>query len=103
MTVSPNSTALLPTRTRINPADPEGAEYFEAGDVLYVTRNSKGSVRVAKSAGHCEDIVLGSRIDAHHDQTRANFGELEIIGIRFSSGDSVGELPNKRLALRVFK
>lgn len=109
MTVPPKgSVALLPTRTNVNVNAPETNEYFGT-DLTYLvvrrvgfTNTSVASTYADASnpeAGH----FIGERFEAHHDQEGYTFGVLEVIGIRTREGVLSGQIPARKLSLRVFK
>ena len=100
------SLALLPTRTYINPMQPESATYFDSGQVAYIMRKTgEPSVMVATSFGDLGTaFAVGSVHEVHHDQTCRSRGRLMIIGVRnFATGESTGTVYDRKLTHHVFK
>jgi hypothetical protein len=103
-----HSVALLPTQTNINLHSPESNEYFTS-DLTYLVLRQQGSYKTSiastyataenPTAGH----VLGERWEAHHDQAMYSFGTLVVIGMRTREGVLSGDVPERKLSLRVFK
>ena len=102
-----SSTALLPTATNINLFNAEENKYFASHNTYLVLRSSRGGkltiastyAGVDPTAGHW----IGERFDAHHDQSGYHFGLMTVVGMRTREGKTFGEIPNRKLALRVFK
>lgn len=99
--------AILPTRTNINLHEPGSNPYFEIGLVYHVLkgrsrRTDKTTYRVVSGAGGTAYWELGTRKDFFHDQTGLDFGNLELVGT-VVNGKFDGEIPNRKIALSVFK
>jgi hypothetical protein len=98
-----HSYAIFNSGTKINPASPADAEYYDAGQVAYVLERPSGSRVVATSFGSLR-LTVGSRYDFHHDQSRRAMGLLQVIGtVEFATGITEGEIPDKKLPHFVFK
>jgi hypothetical protein len=104
MPIPSHSAALLPTNTNINPSDPTSNEYFSDGDSsLEVVRSSRtGKLTVAQTYGN-SPRAIGDAFEAHHDQQGYTFGLLTVVAIRRPNGDVEGDLPTRKLSLRVYK
>lgn len=100
-------TAILPTSTKMNPASPATAEFFDEGQTAYVMQKvgAKRPTRVFTSFGEpFADWAVGSHQTVRHDQTCGYMGEFVVVGVvNFKSGVSWGDIPNKKLAHGVFK
>ena len=102
-----DSVALLPTATNINLFNAEENKYFAIHDTYLVLRSSRGGkltiastyAGVDPTAGHW----IGEQFDAHHDQSGYHFGLMTVVGMRTREGRIFGEIPSRKLALRVFK
>jgi len=103
-----NTTAVLPTRTWMNPSAPEKAEYFERDQTAYILEGygddpNKKVHRVLTSYGR-GDWAIGSKHALHHDQTMEQLGEWEVVGIvTFFDFRVDGNAPNKKMPHWVFK
>jgi len=98
-----NGTALLPAGVHVNPATREG-EYMEAGQTLYVLqRLGSSGLTVASSFGDA-GWALGSVQECYHDQEGYQFGTGQrVVGIHHVNGAIEGNVPSRKLPLRVFK
>lgn len=98
------STAILPTGTKINPAFPQQAEYFDTDQTAFVVRDGE-KTRVWTSFGDFgESWAVGTSHIAHHDQTLRRLGYFTVIGkVNFATGEKTGEIPNRKLPHDVFK
>lgn len=99
--------AILPTRTNINLHEPESNPYYEADLVYHVLkgrsrRTDKTTYRVVSGWGDSPYWELGTRKDFFHDQTSRDFGNLELVGT-VVKGKFDGEIPDRKIALSVFK
>ena len=100
---SRDSHAILTTRTKMNPANPVGADFFSREQTAYVLRNAAGTVIVATSFGDLA-FKTGEWREFHHDQSRRSMGELEVIGVAdFTTGETLGEVPDQPVTHYVFK
>lgn len=100
------SSALLPTGTRMNPAQPDGAKFFESDQYAYVVKNvDTGALRVLTSFGHVgEAWEVGTLHSIHHDQSLRHLGYWEVVGTHdYKTGVTTGEVPDKKLGHWVFK
>jgi hypothetical protein len=103
----PETVWVLPTATKINPAAPQSATYYDPDQVAYVMRRMDvprtRPTCVATSFGTA-DGKIGDRWVFIHDQTGARLGEYEVVGIAiFKTGETIGEVPNANINHRVFK
>jgi hypothetical protein len=102
-----NLAALLPTGTKMNPARPDSAEYFDAGQTAIVVRNlDSGTLRVFTTFGQVGNAwAIGTRHEVKHDQTGRYLGEFQVIGTVEFAGIRItqGEVPNRSLPHWVFK
>ena len=100
-----DSYAILNSNTTINPADPAGAEYYDAGQVAYILERESGRKVVATSFGTLsDDLAVGKRQGFHHDQSQRSMGLLTVTGIvTFADGSTLGDIPDKKLPHFVFK
>jgi hypothetical protein len=106
-----NSSALLPTQTRMNPASPETADYYEKDQFAYVVEKldwagqPSKTYRVLTSFGDLgEAWKIGTSHEIHHDQTFRNLGFFKVVGTHdYKTGTKAGEVPDKKLAHWVFK
>lgn len=98
------STALLPTRTNMNPGTPAENEYYDPEGTILVLRGlGRGPATLAQSSGDARRYYhVGDTLVAHHDQAGYTFGVLTVVGIVHPEGNQ-GEVPNRKLSLRVFK
>ena len=108
MAYNRGSSALLPTRSKMNPRHPETAQFYDQGQVAYVMRHvDSGALRLFTSFGDLGSAwAMGTVHLVHHDQTLRSAGWFEVVGKRdFRTGedDVVGEVPDKALAHWVFK
>jgi hypothetical protein len=98
---------VLPTREQMNPLRPEGATYYDIGQSVYVLRRldvprSRPS-RVVTTFG-ATDTAVGERVSVFHDQTGAFLGDYQVVGTRnFSTGETIGEVPDRLIPHSVFK
>ena len=97
-----NTVAALPTGESMNPANPQGATYYDIGQTAYVlwkvNDNRTRPTRVFTSFGTIDEWKLETRIHLHHDQTGARLGEYRIVGIHhFASGEKVGLVPDLKI------
>jgi hypothetical protein len=100
------SAALLPTGTKMNPASPDDATYFDQGQVAYIVRNTDtGALRVFTSFGNLGDgWAPGTYHEIYHDQTSRFLGYFKVTGVTtFATGATEGEVPSKSLPHWVFK
>jgi hypothetical protein len=108
--------ALLPTGATINPAAPQGAEYYDKDQVAYIVRKvgrSTGAVlpeanalRVLTSYGNLGGAwMVGTRHNAQHDQTGRDLGRFEVVGVvTFADpAAATGEIPGRKVKHWVFK
>lgn len=100
--------SILPTDTKVNPARPETADEPDyVGEVLYILSKPERTrpTRVVSSAGLVGDrFAIGKTNTYRHDQTWAKLGDYTTVGIvNTVTGKSEGEVPNRVLALSVFK
>lgn len=87
----------LPTRTNMNAASPETAEYFAEDLTLYIIEHTdRGTRAVYSSFGRFEKFTLGSVHEFYHDQEGYQFGPHKIIGVRFPDGTTEGEIPSRK-------
>jgi hypothetical protein len=106
-----DASALLPTGQLMNPAHPEGARYYDRGQVAYVVTGPAGSplpgVRVLTSFGVLVGWDLGSEHAIRHDQSCLPLGTWRVTGIRdYSAGALIaplGTIPDRPLRHWVFK
>lgn len=105
MTYNTDSWAILDSCTKMNPAQPQDAEYYDAGQVAYILERESGRRLVATSFGSFnEDLAIGKSQKFHHDQSGRTMGHLRIIGIAtFATGATEGEVPDRKLPHFVFK
>ena len=98
------STSILNTGSRINPARPDDAEYFDARLVAYVVRRND-KLSVITSFGSLSDAwQVGTIHEVHADQSRRRLGYAEVVGIKdFATGAAAGAVPNSKLSHWVFK
>ena len=98
---------VLPTGEQMNPRHPEGAVYFGFGQSAYVLRRldiiRTRPTRVITTYGPT-DTAVGSRVSIFHDQTGAFLGDYQVVGTHnFSTGEIVGEVPDRMIKQSVFK
>jgi len=91
----------LPTRTSMNPAHPETAEYYDPHQTAYILFKSDGSrsrpTRVYTSFGGFA-VVIGDTMDLYHDQSGGYLGRYDVVGIKhFASGESAGTIPDAKI------
>lgn len=103
-----NGTAVLPTGTTLNPANPFPAEYFDPNSVAYVLwklqDNRSRPTRVVTSAGLIDGWKLETVLELYHDQTGAQLGSYRIVGIvDFASGEKAGNVIDFALKHSVLK
>jgi hypothetical protein len=109
-------TAALPTGESINPANPEGATYYDNQLVAFIlqrvdeprnrpTRVMTGYVSEGDQLhGYGEKWDLGKEVQLRHDQTFAQLGMYRIVGIiNFRNGKREGLIPNRKIKQCVFK
>lgn len=86
--------------TTINPMAPETNDYFNVEQVAYICKPVGGKNPVCfTSYGRLNEMEIGGR--AIRDRDGKMF---DIIGARdFKTGDTIGEVPNKKIAHHVFK
>lgn len=102
------STALLPTGTHVNMTTPQANPFF-AEDLVYLALRSSRTGKITVASGYATEAnptaghTVGQTFDAHHDQALYDFGLMTVVGIRARGGELLGEVPNRKLALRVFK
>ena len=99
-----NGAAVLPAG-RMNPRHPEQNEYHHESAVLYIMAKDGGKAsRVLMSAGHLGDKwPVGSVHSLFHDQSGAQMGWYHVVGYVSAQGHMLGEVPDKSLAMAVFK
>jgi hypothetical protein len=103
---SNDSWAILDSHTKINPAKPQDAEFYDAGQTAYILQRPSGRRIVATTfGGRFDEMYVRSIHEFHHDQSRRSMGELLIIGVvSFSDpSDTEGEIPDQPLPHFVFK
>lgn len=98
---------ILPTGKSLNPARPEGADYYDPNLVAYVMFKLNDErtrpTRVITSHG-VATWNLGEKYSLYHDQTGAFLGDYEVVGIAdFALGYAVGDIPDRMLKHSVFK
>jgi len=101
---------ILPTGEQLNPSNPEGAVYYSPDQSVFVLRRldvqRTRPSRVVTGYGRADSygVSVGDRVSVFHDQTGAFLGDYELVGTRdFSTGQSVGEVPNRLIPHSVFK
>lgn len=89
---------ILNSGTKMNPTTPETAEYYDASLTGYVVRKvNSTSMRVITSYG-LFNWDLGTELGLVADQSMRYLGEFEIVAIvRFSTGETYGQVPNRAL------
>ena len=98
------SAAPLPTGKTMNPSHPEGAFYFDPGQVAIIVDMGGGKLRCLTSFGDLESWPIGSRHEIHHDQTMRRLGNGKVVGkVSFSDYRTHGDVPNRELPHWVFK
>jgi len=99
------STAILPTRTTVDPNDPEANEYYEPGTKYLVMGDLRGRPRRLISLWDGKVPAgwqVGTTHECHHDQAGYSFGLLRVLGW-FGRDFEYGEVPTRKLPLSVFK
>jgi len=88
-------TALLPTKTRINPTDPFDSEFYDSKQVGYLLRGGvEGQDRhvFATSYGSIgEGWLPGTIHHIRHDQTGGDFGYFKVTAIYVDGKLTAGE------------
>jgi hypothetical protein len=101
-----HTTPVLPTKTKMNPRDPSGAEFYDGDQVAYVMkRTDDGVYRLVTSFGRLKAWGVGTVHKLTHDQTGGKFGDFIVEGVaNFKTpSQNRGEIPNKKLAHWVVK
>lgn len=97
------SAALLPTGSKMNPRHPEGATYYDPGQVAIIV-DINGSLKCLTSFGDLGSWQIGSRHEIHHDQTMRRLGNGKVVGkVWYPDGAVEGNVPNRALPHWVFK
>jgi len=86
---------ILPTGTKLNPADPAGEYYSDEQTLIIVKTTDTGRYRVLTSYGRPTDWNIGSLWDIRHDQTGAKLGIVQVVGLRSPGSEPTGEVPAK--------
>jgi hypothetical protein len=102
---NPAAYPALPTGTKINPATPWDADFYDPDQVHYILRHdTTGKLRDFTSFGEIygpldndEIIKVGDHLDMYHDQTDKHFGWFEVIGIRLENGNVKGQIPGQKM------
>lgn len=91
-----------PTSTSMNPSAPEGAEYFDHGQTIYIL--NVGTAAAPKLRAWTTFGSLNIDVNARHevisDQTGrslAGWRGAEIVGTRCADGEIFGDVPNRKL------
>ena len=99
--------AILPCESMANPWDTTTIEYFDAQQVGYILQKPERTrpTRIVMSAGDLgPGFALDTWHDFYHDQTGAQLGRYQVVGIaRYDIGQMVGDVPDRALAYAVFK
>ncbi len=101
------TSALLPTRTKMNPAHPKTATFHDPGAVgfIVIADDNPKALRILTTFGTFDDYALGAKLDMRHDQTGARLGIATVVGRRGMKwdGKQEGIVPDKPIPHYVFK
>ena len=93
---------ILPTKSRMNPADPKESKFYDKDQVAYIIARD-GSFRTITSHGKL-DIEVGDTVSVIHSQSNARLGLAVIIGRKvYSNGNVQGEIPEHAVGHWVVK
>ncbi len=95
------TTALLPTRARINPVVPDDSPYSNPDQTMLIVEKDNGSLIVLTSYGD-PGWQVGDVKEGHHDQTLRSIGMLRVKGVKGPSREE-GQIPDRNLPHWVFK
>ena len=103
---------ILPTGTKINPAAPQTAEYYDEGQVAFVMRRldedrsrpTRCFTSFGGSVGEDSGWQIGSKHSCYHDQSGKFLGDYETVGtVVFKTMEKQGDVPSVKMSHCVFK